>query len=83
MITKQRAPGTIDMAFDGCRHTADYALNRLKKTDLTPSQLRWLVRRCATDIQRIDDVWRSFREYLIKDETESSEEWQHLLHWMN
>jgi hypothetical protein len=74
MITKRKVIGTLDMGFDGCRHTADYALKRLKKPDLTPSQLRWLARRCAIDLQRRDRVWCSLREYLIKDETERSEE---------
>jgi hypothetical protein len=81
MITKQRAIGTLDMGFDGCRHTADYALKRLKKPDLTPSQLRWLARRCAIDLQSMDRVWRCLREDLIKDDTEMAEEWQQLLHW--
>jgi hypothetical protein len=66
MITRQRAIDTLDMGFDGCRHTADYAFKRLKKSDLTPSQLRWLARRCAIDLQSMDRVWRCLREDLIK-----------------
>ena len=83
MITKQRVIDTLDMGFDGCRHTADYAFNRLKKSDLTPSQLRWLARFCATDIQRMDSVWRSLREYLIKDDTLSIQECRNLLRMLS
>jgi hypothetical protein len=79
MITKRKVIGTLDMGFDGCRHTADYAFKRLKKPDLTPSQLRWLVRRCATDLQCTDRVWRSLREYLIKDDTISPQQCRDLL----
>jgi hypothetical protein len=81
MITKRKVIGTLDIGFDGCRHTVDYALNRLKKPDPTPSQLRWLARRCAIDLQRMDSVWRGFREYLTNDETVNTEEWQNLLHF--
>jgi hypothetical protein len=80
MINRRKAIETIDMALEAYRHGAECTLNRLKKRELNPAQLRWLARRCATDVQRIDNLWRGFREYLTDDDTVSREEWQHLLH---
>jgi phytoene/squalene synthetase len=79
MISKRKAIETIDMALEAYRDGAKNALDRLKKRELNSAQLRWLARRCATDVKRIDRLWRGFREYLTDDDAESCEEWQDLL----
>jgi hypothetical protein len=81
MISKRKAIETIDMALEGYSHGAANALDRLKKRDLNPAQLRWLARRCANDIKHIDKLWRGFREYLTNDDAGRTEEWQDLIHY--
>jgi hypothetical protein len=54
------------MALEGYRHGAENALYGLKKRELSPAQLKWLARRCADDVKRIDRLWHALREYLLK-----------------
>jgi hypothetical protein len=80
MISKRKAIETIDMALEAYRHGAENAINRLKKRELNPAQLRWLARMCANDVKDIDNLWRGLREYLTSDDTVGREEWRDLLH---
>jgi hypothetical protein len=81
VMSREKAIEIIDMALEGYRHGAENALDRLKKRDLNPAQLKWLARRCARDIKSIDNLWRGFREYLTNDDGVNREEWMDLLHW--
>jgi hypothetical protein len=81
MISKRKAIETLDMALEGYRHGAANALDRLKNRELNPAQLKWLARRCATDIKRIDNLCRGFREYMTSDDTASPGELLDLLHF--
>jgi hypothetical protein len=56
---------TIDSAFEGFSQCASYARNKLEKDELSPAQLKRLVKLCASDMVRMNAIWRMLREHLV------------------